>query len=882
VTESLANDTGSLSSDKITNTDTLVGSGDPNAVVHFTVDGSSIATTATANAAGTWTLTPTGLANGSHTIVASETDVAGNTGSASLAFNFDTTPPPVTESLVNDSGPSSSDKITNTDTLVGSGDASAVVHFMVDNSSIVTTATANAAGAWTFTPTGLANGSHTIVASETDAAGNTGSASLTLTLDTNAPPSVIESLSSDTGASPSDRITSNPGLSGSGDAGAIVHFTVDGSPIAATVVANAGGAWAFTPTGLADGSHTIVANETDAAGNTGSASLTFTLDTTLPAVTESLASDSGSSSADKITSNATLTGSADANAVVNFTVDGSSISETATANADGTWTFTPTDLADGSHTLVASEADIAGNIGSASLTFTLDTTAPAVTESLASDTGSSSSDKITNNDTLTGFGDPGAVVHFTVDSNPIDATVTANASGAWSFSPNVLASGNHTIVASETDAAGSTGSTSLAFTLDTISPSVTSIAAIPDNEASTLTVGDILTIELTTSEPAIVTGTPTLQLNDNDVATYAGGSSNNVLTFEYTVQPTDTTADLQVDGLNIPDGATIEDVAGNSLAAPIFADLDLHVGNPATPPAASGDAYVMLMGQSTIATTSDSVLLNDNGDSLTSALVDAPAHGTLQFGADGSFSYSSTAGFAGIDSFTYAATNEAGTSDAQALLYVVPTNTQGSTTTLALLSLSAEEQVAATYIAFFSRGADQSGFEFWVNLLNQYHNILGPSQLFANIASSFGVSAEAQGLYPFLANPQGVSDAQISSFLNSVYENLFNRPGDAAGLAYWMGQIKATMAAGQFVGPVLVNIIGGAQNTSAGQDITTLMNKVAVSLEYVHQQEQLGTTWSFAQDGAGSAALLHAVTADPGTVLTGIKQADLLVHAHVH
>jgi class 3 adenylate cyclase len=880
VAESLANDTGSSSSDKITNADTLVGSGNPNAVVHFTVDGSSIATTATANTGGAWTFTPSSLANGSHAIVASETDAAGNTGSASLAINFDTTLPPVTESLANDSGPSSSDKITNNDTLVGSGDANAVVHFTVDNSSIATTATANTSGAWTFTPTGLANGSHTIVASETDAAGNAGSASLTFTLDTNAPPSVIEALSSDTGASPSDLITSNPGLSGSGDAGAVVHFTVDGSPIAATAVANAGGAWAFTPTGLADGSHTTIASETDVAGNAGSASLIFTLDTTPPTVTESLASDSGSSSADKITDNATLTGSADANALVHFTVDGSSISETTTANAAGTWTFTPPGLADGSHALVASEADIAGNIGSASLTFTLDTTAPAVTESLASDTGSSPSDKITNNDALTGSGDPSAVVHFTVDGNLIGATVTANASGAWSFSPNVLATGNHTIVASETDAAGNTGSTALAFTLDTISPSVTSIAAVADNDASTLTAGDMLTIELTTSEAAIVTGTPTLQLNDNDVATYVGGSGDSVLTFEYTVQPTDTTADLQVDGLNIPGGAIIEDVAGNSLAAPVVADLNLHVGNPATPPAASDDAYVMLMGQSTIA--SDSVLLNDNGDSLTSALVDAPAHGTLQFGADGSFSYSPTVGFTGIDSFSYAATNGAGTSDAQALLYVVPTNTQGSTITLALLSLTAEEQVAATYVAFFGRGADQSGFEFWVNLFNQYHNSLGPSQLFTNIASSFGVSAEAQGLYSFLANPHEASDAQIGSFLDSVYENLFNRQGDAAGLAYWAGQIKQAMAAGQFVGSVLVNIIGGAQNTAAGQDITTLMSKVAVGLEYVHQQEQLGTTWSFAQDGASSAALLHAVTADLGTVLTGIKQADLLVHADLH
>jgi len=110
---------------------------------------------------------------------------------------------------------------------------------------------------------------------------------------------------------------------------------------------------------------------------------------------------------------------------------------------------------------------------------------------------------------------------------------------------------------------------------------------------------------------------------------------------------------------------------------------------------------------------------------------------------------------------------------------------------------------------------------------------------------------------------------------------MFNRGGDAGGLAYWTAEIKQTIAAGRFVGDVLVNIIGGAQNTVDGQDITTLMGKVAVGLEYVHQQQELGTSWSFAANGATSTALVHAVTADPATVLMGIKQADLLVQADV-
>ena len=66
-------------------------------------------------------------------------------------------------------------------------------------------------------------------------------------------------------------------------------FTEGGVVIGTTVAGNAG-AWTFTPVGLANGTQTITASETDGAGNVGTASLTFTLDTTAPTVTSIAAS----------------------------------------------------------------------------------------------------------------------------------------------------------------------------------------------------------------------------------------------------------------------------------------------------------------------------------------------------------------------------------------------------------------------------------------------------------------------------------------------------------------------------------------------------------------------------------------------------------------
>src|SRR5262249_20143208 len=158
---------------------------------------------------------------------------------------------------------------------------------------------------------------------------------------------------------------------------------------------------------------------------------------------------------------------------------------------------------------------------------------------------------------------------------------------------------------------------------------VTSISAAADGNLSMLAAGDILTITLHTSQAVSVTGTPALQLNDNDVASYVGGSGSSALSFAYTVQSSDNVADLQRGVLILPGGATIDDAAGNSLAGPVAGDLGFHVGTTATAPVAVGDAYVMLQGQSATVTVLDSVLLNDTGAPLSASLVTAPADGTL-------------------------------------------------------------------------------------------------------------------------------------------------------------------------------------------------------------------------------------------------------------
>lgn len=175
-----------------------------------------------------------------------------------------------------------------------------------------------------------------------------------LEVDTTAP-AVSAVLVNDTGSSATDKITASAALAGQGDPGAAIHLAIDGSPIGAAVTVGANGSWSFTPTGLADGSHTVVASQIDAAGSTGTASLTFILDTHGPTPVFTGISLAGDT--------ATLTGTAgEPNATISL-YDGYSWIGWTTSGSDGSWSFTANAAPGTSHAYGPNATDPAGNEG---------------------------------------------------------------------------------------------------------------------------------------------------------------------------------------------------------------------------------------------------------------------------------------------------------------------------------------------------------------------------------------------------------------------------------------------------------------------------------------------------------------------------------------
>ncbi|WP_414472095.1 Ig-like domain-containing protein [Microvirga sp. M2] len=180
---------------------------------------------------------------------------------------------------------------------------------------------------------------------------------------------------------------------------------------------------------------------------------TLALDLAAPeAPTVALTTDSGTAR-DGITNSAALTiGNVADGATVEYQVD----------NGDWSEDYDPDELADGQHTVEVRATDAAGNVsGVATITFTLDTAAPAApTVALTTDSGTAG-DLRTNDGALTVAAENGATVEYRLDN------------GDWSedYDPDELADGQHTVEVRATDAAGNvSGVTTITFTLDTAAP----------------------------------------------------------------------------------------------------------------------------------------------------------------------------------------------------------------------------------------------------------------------------------------------------------------------------------------------------------------------------------------------------------------------------
>lgn len=171
-------------------------------------------------------------------------------------------------------------------------------------------------------------------------------------------------------------------------------------------------------------------------------------------------------------------------------------------------------------------------------------------------------------------------------------------------------------------------------------------------------------------------------------------------------------------------------------------------------------------------------------------------------------------------------------------------------------------QIAALYVGYFNRGADPEGLNYW----------LSQTQMsVVEIANSFAVQPEAKTTYAFLATPNLQSIPAIDQFITEVYQNVFERAPDQAGLVFWRNEILN----GKPPGRVVVDIESGAQ----GDDKIILDRKTEVSAYYADKFALSGDTpWTVEKDLSNAA---DALEGDRAFWLSANAVTDAKAHVDV-
>ncbi|HET9729234.1 MAG TPA: Ig-like domain-containing protein [Acidimicrobiia bacterium] len=278
----------------------------------------------------------------------------------------------------------------------------------------------------------------------------------------------------------------------SGSAGSVVGPPADSATVNVNIYAGtdltgtlvqtlpatrSGAAWTIDAAALADGTYTAQASQSNFQSTLlTSSTVTFTVDTTAPAPTITAPVNNGFTNTTPTISGARGVATGDQptvtlNIYAGATATGSPVQTQSDPGTGATWTVNATALAPGQYTAQATQSDAATNNGTSNaVTFTVDTTPPAVDITSPTDGGATSTTPIFTGDRGVAAGDlPTVTVTLyagaTATGTPLEVDTDPATGATWSVSPQPLLAGQYTIVASQADSAGNTTTTaSVTFT----------------------------------------------------------------------------------------------------------------------------------------------------------------------------------------------------------------------------------------------------------------------------------------------------------------------------------------------------------------------------------------------------------------------------------
>ncbi len=574
----------------------------------------------------------------------------------------------------------------------------------------------NANGSFTYTPTRDFNGTDTFTYHANDGKVDSNVATVTITVSPVNDPPAANNQSVTTAEDTSKAIT----LTGSDADGDSLTYSVV-TPPAHGSLGGAAPNLMYTPAPDYNGadSFTFKVNDGTADSDPATVSIMITAVNDPPVA----ANDTYSTNED-----AGLTISAPGVLANDTDADGNTLTATLNAgpshgtlslNVNGSFIYTPSANFYGSDSFTyrANDGAANSNVATVIITITSVNDPPAA----ANDTYS------TNQNTLISISAPGVLANdrdpdgdtltAVLSTGPTHGTLALSANGGFTYTPSAGFSGTDSFTYLASDGAASSNVATAIITITAVnSPPVAANDAYSTNEDAGLTV----------SAPGVLA-------NDNDpdgntlTAVLNAGPSNGTLALKangsFTYTPSANFSGFDSFTYRAYDGATTSNLATVVITITTVND----------PPVAAGDAYSA--DQNTALTISaPGVLANDtdpDGDTLTANLSGGPSYGTLALNANGSFTYTPNMGFSGTDSFSYLAYDGTASSNPATVTITV----RPSANKAPIVNAGADQTVALANKAQLAGSVSDDGLPSGT-LTVKWLKVSGPANVtFGNVAT---------------------------------------------------------------------------------------------------------------------------------------------------
>jgi hypothetical protein len=552
---------------------TVAGSGGSRSGYTYTLkaDGTTVPGTGP-----TYSWDTTTIANGAHTLTATVTDSAGNSGSATLAVNVNNpvTPPPAPNPTVTFTVPAANATVTGTTTVTLAATGGNGVGFGTTYAyglKVDGTAVTGTGPSFSWDTTKVANGTHTLTATATDPVGGTGTATQTVTVSNVAtpPPPPTGTLKvfitqPTAGTTVSNTAWAVMWLEGSIAASKTYTLTLGGKAMGSTTTSSNGPvSMPYDTKMVVDGSQPLMATVKDSSSNTGGSTTNVTVKNGIvtpptPALTAAFTSPASGSTVNGSTMvGMSVSGSTAVSKTFRLAVDGTVVSTQTVSGTTASSTWNTAGVANGSHSLSLTVQDSAGGSATATLSLTVANTVPITAAFTSPAAGATVSGSTTVGMSTTGGATATSRTYrLSVDGTVVSTQTVSGASAFYAWNTTGVANGSHSLSLTVTDTAGGSATATRGVTVTNVvtPPPATGTIKVYVTQPTGGTVRGVQWVVIWLDNAAAGNKTYTITANGQTVSTATNS---------------DRPASLPWTTTSVPNGATtltvnVKDASGNT------------------------------------------------------------------------------------------------------------------------------------------------------------------------------------------------------------------------------------------------------------------------------------------------------------------------------